>query len=210
MATRRLIQRFDPTAREGISAEALRNRAVTDVFEPGSTQKLVTISAALESGLVNPGTSFEIPEKIEILDTVFEDFTEHAATLTVTEIVTHSSNLGTILIGEELGARRLHSFMVAFGEGTATGVDFPGEAPGMLRAPDEWCITTCIAGTSIGYRVSVTALQMAMVYAAVANDGVWVQPHFVAEIVAGDGTRVTFEAAERRVLSPATAAQMRA
>ena len=200
---------FDPTAREGISAEALRNRAVTDVFEPGSTQKLVTISAALESGLVNPGTSFEIPEKIEILDTVFEDFTEHAATLTVTEIVTHSSNLGTILIGEELGARRLHSFMVAFGEGTATGVDFPGEAPGMLRAPDEWCITTCIAGTSIGYRVSVTALQMAMVYAAVANDGVWVQPHFVAETVAGDGTRVTFEAAERRVLSPATAAQMR-
>jgi cell division protein FtsI/penicillin-binding protein 2 len=64
-------------------------------------------------------------------------------------------------------------------------------------------------GTSIGYRVSVTALQMAMVYAAVANDGVWVQPHFVAETVAGDGTRVTFEAAERRVLSPATAAQMR-
>jgi cell division protein FtsI (penicillin-binding protein 3) len=70
---------FDPTARAGLTPEALRNRAVTDVFEPGSTQKLVTISAALESGLVTPGTPFEIPDQIEILDTVFEDFTEHAA-----------------------------------------------------------------------------------------------------------------------------------
>jgi cell division protein FtsI (penicillin-binding protein 3) len=201
---------FDPTDRAGISPETLRNRAVTDVFEPGSTQKLVTISAALEAGLVTPGTSFEIPDEIAILDTVFEDFTEHADRLTVTEIVTHSSNLGTILIGEELGAHRLHGFMAAFGEGTATGVDFPGEAPGMLRDPDEWCITTCVAGTSIGYRVSVTALQMAMVYAAVANDGVWVQPHFVAETVAGDGSRIVFEPEERRVLSPTTAAQMRA
>ncbi|HEX5630583.1 MAG TPA: penicillin-binding transpeptidase domain-containing protein, partial [Acidimicrobiia bacterium] len=89
---------FDPNDRSGASDATLRNRAVTDVFEPGSTQKLVTIAAALESGVVTPGTTFEIPEEIEILDTVFEDFTEHDAVLTVTEIVTHSSNLGTILI----------------------------------------------------------------------------------------------------------------
>ncbi len=201
---------FDPSSRSGISDATVRNRAVTDVFEPGSTQKLVTIAAALETGVVTPGTTFEIPEKIEILDTVFEDFTEHDAILTVTQIVTHSSNLGTILIGERLGARRLHDYMALFGQGAATGVDFPGEAPGVLRAPEDWCITTCVAGTSIGYRVSVTALQMAMVYATVANDGVWVQPHFVAEIVDGDGGRVAFEAERRQVLSAATAAQMRA
>ncbi|HEX5631352.1 MAG TPA: penicillin-binding protein 2, partial [Acidimicrobiia bacterium] len=201
---------FDPNDRSGASDATLRNRAVTDVFEPGSTQKLVTIAAALESGVVTPGTTFEIPEEIEILDTVFEDFTEHDAVLTVTEIVTHSSNLGTILIGDRLGARRLHDYMALFGEGTATGIDFPGEAPGVLRAPEDWCITTCVAGTSIGYRVSVTALQMAMVYATVANDGVWVQPHFVAEIVDGAGGRVAFEPEQRQVLSASTAAQLRA
>ncbi len=201
---------FDPNAREAIPEAALRNRAVTDVFEPGSTQKLVTISAALELGLVSPGTPFHIPDEIAIQDTVFEDVTEHAEVLTVTEIVTYSSNLGTILIGDQLGARRLHNFMAAFGEGTATGVDFPGEAPGVLRSPEEWCVTTCVAGTSIGYHVSVSTLQMAMVYATVANDGIWVQPHFVAEILDGDGRRIAFEAVERRVLSEATAAQMRA
>jgi cell division protein FtsI (penicillin-binding protein 3) len=200
---------FDPNSREGIPESALRNRAVTDVFEPGSTQKLVTIAAALESGIVTPGTTFEIPDEITILDTVFEDFTEHDPILTVTEIVTHSSNLGTILIGDRLGATPLHAFMSAFGEGTVTGVDFPGEAAGVLRAPEDWCITTCVAGTSIGYRVSVSALQMAMVYATVANDGVWVQPHFVSAVVDGEGGRVEFVAERRQVLSAATAAQLR-
>jgi len=200
---------YDPNERGSIPDEALRNRAVTDVFEPGSTQKVVTISGALESGLVAPGTSYQIPDEIAIQDTVFEDFTDHADVLTVTEIVTYSSNLGTILIGEQLGARRLHTFMAAFGEGTVTGIDFPGEASGVLREPEEWCLTTCVAGTSIGYHVSVTALQMAMVYAAVANDGIWVQPHLVAEIVDADGTRVPFDFLKRRVLSAATAEQMR-
>lgn len=200
---------YDPNARSGIPEEALRNRAVTDVFEPGSTQKVVTVSGALETAIVGPGTPFQIPEEIAIQDTVFEDFTEHAAELTVTEIVTYSSNLGTILIGEELGARRLHTYMSAFGQGTATGIDFPGEASGVLRAPEDWCLATCVAGTSIGYHVSVTALQMAMVYATVANDGVWVQPHLVSEIVRADGTRIGLDVFERRVLSAATAAQMR-
>lgn len=200
---------FDPNQRESSPAEALRNRAVTDVFEPGSTQKVVTIGAALETGLVGPGTPFQIPDEIAIRDTVFEDFTEHPDELTVTQIVTYSSNLGTILIGEQLGARQLHTYLSAFGEGTLTGIDFPGEAAGVLQAPEEWCVTTCVAGTSIGYHVSVSALQMAMVYAALANDGVWVQPHLVSEIVASDGTRVTPDLIERRVLSATTAAQLR-
>jgi cell division protein FtsI (penicillin-binding protein 3) len=201
---------YDPNARAEVPRDAIRNRAVTDVFEPGSTQKAVTVSGALETGLVTPSTFFDIPEAIKIQDTVFEDFTEHPSRLTVTEIVTHSSNLGTILLGDLIGASQLHAIMEQFGQGARTGIDFPGEASGVLRPSAEWCLTTCLAGTSIGYHVSVTALQMAMVYATIANDGVWIQPHLVREIVDGSGVRQTIAAAERQVISARTAQQMRA
>ncbi len=200
---------FDPNDRDGTPLDAMRNRAVTDVFEPGSTQKLVTIAGALEADIVAPNTSFEIPESIEILDTVFKDVTVHPDRLTVTEIVAHSSNLGTILVGDQLGIRSLYTFMYSFGQGRASGIDFPGEAGGVLRPPEDWCLTTCLAGTSIGYHVSVTPLQMAMVYAVVANDGMWVQPHLVKDIVDGEGDRQATFPLARRVISTETAAQMR-
>lgn len=200
---------YDPNGRSEVTGEAIRNRAVTDVFEPGSTQKVVTISGALESGVVTPATPFDIPEKIEILDTTFEDFTEHPDRLTVTEIVTHSSNLGTILLGDLLGISRLHDVMSAFGQGSPTRIDFPGEASGVLRPAEDWCLATCLAGTSIGYHVSVTPLQMAMVYATIANDGVWVQPHLVREIVGGAGERTGVVPEERQVVSARTARYMR-
>lgn len=200
---------FDPDDRESLDPGWVRNRAVTDLFEPGSTQKLITVSAALEAGLVDPGTVLEIPASIEILDTVFQDFTEHGDHLTVTEIVAHSSNLGTILLGEMLGAQRLYDYMVAFGQGRASLIDFPGEAGGVLQPWSDWCVTTCVAGTSIGYHVSVTALQMAMAYATIANDGVWLQPHFVAAVVDGRGSRVPVEPSARRVVSAETAEQVR-
>lgn len=200
---------FDPDDRESLDPDSVRNRAVTDLFEPGSTQKLVTVAAALEAGLVEPGTVLEIPQSIEILDTVFQDFTEHGDYLTVTEIVAHSSNLGTILLGEMLGAQRLHDYMVAFGQGRISRIDFPGEAGGALQPWSDWCVTTCVAGTSIGYHVSVTALQMAVAYATIANDGVWVLPHFVAEVVDGQGSRVPMEISRRRVVSVETAQQVR-
>jgi cell division protein FtsI (penicillin-binding protein 3) len=201
---------YDPNERGAVPRGAIRNRAVTDVFEPGSTQKAVTVSGALEFGLVTPATSFDIPDEIEIQDTVFEDFTVHPDRLTVTQIVTHSSNLGTILLGDLMGAPRLHDALSAFGEGAQTGIDFPGEAAGVLRPAEEWCLTTCLAGTSIGYHVSVTPLQMAMVYAAIANDGVWVQPHLVKEIVDGSGSRQVIVPEERQVISARTARQVRA
>jgi cell division protein FtsI (penicillin-binding protein 3) len=200
---------FDPEDRAIAVPRVVRNRAVTDVFEPGSTQKLVTIAAALEAGVVEPSTTFDIPEQIQIEDTVFGDVTVHPDQLTVTGIVAHSSNLGTILVGDLLGIRRMHQYMFAFGQGRPTGVDFPGEAAGVLRAPEEWCLTTCLASTSIGYRVAVTPLQMAMVYASIANDGVWVQPHLVREIVDGRGGVEPFDPLERRVVSQDTARQMR-
>ncbi len=99
--------------------------------------------------------------------------------------------------------------MYSFGQGRRSGIDYPGEAGGVLRPPEEWCLTTCLAGTSIGYHVSVTPLQMAMVYATVANDGMWVQPHLVREVVDGSGGRIPAMALARRVISAATAAEMR-
>jgi cell division protein FtsI (penicillin-binding protein 3) len=200
---------FDPNDRADAPVENLRNRAVTDLFEPGSTQKAVTISGALESDVVQPTTSFVIPDTIEILDTVFKDVTIHPDQLTVTEIVAHSSNLGTILVGDLLGTRSLYTYMYAFGQGRQSGIDFPGEAPGVLHPPEDWCLTTCLAGTSIGYHVSVTPLQMAMVYATVANDGMWVQPHLVSEIVDGTGSRNPTSPLARRVISAETAGELR-
>ncbi|HSG79488.1 MAG TPA: penicillin-binding protein 2 [Acidimicrobiia bacterium] len=200
---------FDPNDRSDLTPEAVRNRAVTDLFEPGSTQMLVSVAGALLDELVRPHTTFDIPRRIEILDTVFEDITVHPDALTVTEIVAYSSNLGTILLAEELGIRSLHQWLFSFGEGSPTGIDFPGEAGGVLRAPEDWCATTCLAGTSIGYHVSVTPLQMAMAYAIVANDGRWVQPHLVDEIVDGAGVRSAVRPLERRVLSEQTSSQLR-
>ena len=200
---------YDPNDRDGVDEDAVRTRAVTDVFEPGSTQKLVTISAALEAGLVAPSTMFAIPSEIQIQDTVFTDSTIHDSTLSVADIVANSSNLGTILVGDLLGARLLHTFMTAFGEGSVTGIDFPGESAGSLRPPEDWCPTTCLAGTSIGYHVAVTPIQMAAVYGAIANDGVWVRPHLVREIVDGSGVRTPQQAEERRVVSQTTAVEMR-
>ena len=200
---------YDPNVPGDAAPGSLRNRAVTDVFEPGSTQKLVTVVGALESGLVAPTTVFDLPELIEIQDTTFLDLTVHPDQLTVTEIVAQSSNVGTILLADLLGPDSLHAVMSALGQGSLTGIDFPGEAPGVLREPEDWCVTTCLAGTSIGYHVSVTPLQMAVVYATVANDGEWVQPHLVREIVDGRGARAVVSVERRQVISPETAGRVR-
>jgi cell division protein FtsI (penicillin-binding protein 3) len=200
---------FDPHEPGRAPEGALRNRSVTDIFEPGSTQKAITVAGVLESGLVGPTTVLDLPQLIEIQDTTFLDLTIHPDRLTVTEIVTYSSNIGTILLGDMLGTEALHGYMAAFGEGRATGVDFPGEASGVLRAPEDWCPTTCLAGTSIGYHVAVTPLQMAAVFATVANDGEWVQPHLVKELVDGRGVRAPVTVRREQVISPGTASSLR-
>ncbi len=200
---------FDPNDLSRVDADAIRNRAVTDTFEPGSTQKLITVAAALEEGVFRPGDVLDVPETITIHDKEYEDVGKHPPQLTIADIVTYSSNVGTILIQQELGNAMLHEYLSRFGFGQATGLDYPGEAAGVLRDPRDWCETTCGANTAIGYRVSVTALQIAAAYAAVANDGVWIQPHLVREIIDVDGSRRGAEPVVRPVLSTKTAAQLR-
>ncbi len=201
---------FDPNHRDAYDPETYRNRAVTDLYEPGSTQKLITIAAALDSGTVAPWDEFDIPDELIIDDKTYEDVGQHPRRLSVTEIVTYSSNIGTILIQDELGNELFHEYLGRFGLGNPSGLDFPGEAGGVLRPVEDWCATTCGASTAIGYRVSVTALQMASAYAAIANDGLWVRPHLVREIVDGEGARRPTMAEKRPVVTADTAARMRA
>ena len=201
---------FDPNHRSSSDPATYRNRAVADMYEPGSTLKIVTIAAALDEGIVGPGTSLTLPAKYVVkLDSEPKIYTDVArnreAEMTVAEIVARSSNIGTITIQAMLGNEAHHRYLAAFGLGAEASGDLPGEAAGLLRPVEEWCDTTCGPSTAIGYRVDVTVLQMAAVFAAIANDGVWVQPHVISEIVHADGTRELFEAVQRPVLSAETA-----
>ncbi|MDP8959254.1 MAG: penicillin-binding protein 2 [Actinomycetota bacterium] len=199
------VPSFDPNQLEEAGPGALRNRAATDSYEPGSTQKLMTVAAALDAGAVEPETRLRVADHIQVWDKTYRDAAPHPTeVMTVADIVAHSSNVGTILIERRLGDEGFYRYLTAFGLGRPTGVDFPGELPGALAEVDEWC-GPCGASTSIGYGVSVTALQMAAAFSAVANDGVWVEPHLVGEVVDGRGSRRPPELERRRVVSERTA-----
>ncbi len=201
---------FDPNDRSSYDVELFRNRAVSDVYEPGSTLKVVTVAAALEEDIVDPDQVLRLPARLAIHDKTYTDEGRRKKTrMTVTEIVEQSSNIGTILIQGAVGNKRHHAYLQAFGLGAPASGEFPGEAAGSLRPAHEWCDTTCGPATAIGYRVGVTPLQMASVFAAIANDGVWVEPHIVKEIIHSDGTSETYEPVVRPVLSKETAALMR-
>lgn len=201
---------FDANDRSEAPPEAYRNRAVADVYEPGSTLKVVTIAAALEEGVVSPGTTFDVPVELLIHDKTYTDVgREQEEEMNVAEIVARSSNIGTIMVQGELGNEAHFEYLQRFGLGSSPGTDLGGEASGQLHPLDDWCETTCGPSTAIGYRVDVTPLQMASVFATLANDGVWVQPHIVKEVFDGAGESVTPERVERPVLSAKTASTMR-
>jgi len=204
------VPSFDPNERTVVHPEAYRNRAVTDVYEPGSTLKVITVAAALEEGIVTPGMSFEVPATFAIGGKEYSDVGRRdAREMTVAEIVAKSSNIGTILIQAEVGNKIHHQYLAAFGLGDVASGDLPGEATGRLEDVRDWCDTTCGPSTAIGYRVDVTPLQMASVFAAIANDGVWVEPHVVKEVLSPEGERTTSEPTERPVISKETARTMR-
>ncbi len=157
------------------------NPAVTDVFEPGSVFKVVTIAGALSEGLVTPRTSFTLPYSLKVADRVIHDAELRGTeTMTVSQILQRSSNIGTVTIARTLlGETRLKRWIKQFGFGAQTGIDFPGETAGLL--PSYWSGST-IGNVPIGQGISVTAIQLASVYAAIANHGVWEQPHLVDHV----------------------------
>jgi cell division protein FtsI (penicillin-binding protein 3) len=183
-----------------------RNRAVTDTYEPGSTFKVVTVSAALSERLVSPRTEFTLPYKIEVADRTIHDAHERGTErMTVDEIISKSSNVGTITLAQKLGATRLSAWVKRFGFGVKTGIDFPGETRGIVPPLERWSGST-IGTLPIGHGVAVTPVQMAAAYATVANEGVWLRPHVVEHVGSDQRPAV----AAKRVLSPDVARQVMA
>jgi cell division protein FtsI/penicillin-binding protein 2 len=176
-----------------------RPTAVTDQYEPGSTFKLVTVAGALSEGLVTPQTQFTLPYRIQIADRIVQDAEPRGTeTMSVAQILTQSSNVGAVTIARDrLGNTGLMDWIERFGFGNRTGIDLPGESSGAVLPLDEWSGST-IGNVPIGQGIAVTPLQMASAYAAIANGGVWIQPHLIERLA---GHRVP-KPTKRRVLSP--------
>jgi cell division protein FtsI/penicillin-binding protein 2 len=186
------------------SEEDLRNKAVTTIYEPGSTFKTITVAGCLEDGLVSPSTRLRIPSQLRVADRVIHEAHPHPTQwYTVRRIVDESSNVGAVRLGQQLGAKRLLSWIRAFGFGETTGLDFPGEVAGAVPPLRRWSGST-IGNVPMGQGIAVTPIQMAAAYSAVANDGVWVQPHLVQQV--GDVTAAPPET--RRVISTTSARQL--
>jgi cell division protein FtsI (penicillin-binding protein 3) len=184
------------------------NRPLTDVFEPGSTNKVVTIAAAIEAGLVNPSTVLEVPNAIEVDGQEFEDVDPHASSMSVADIVRLSSNVGTIEIARMLGKERFDQALRSFGFGSPTGLGFPGEASGLLLPVDQYNATS-LASMPIGSGIAVTAMQMLDVYLTIANDGVARAPRLVGATIDEEGNREEAPLGNtRRVVSVETARVM--
>jgi cell division protein FtsI/penicillin-binding protein 2 len=197
---------FDANAFGSTPPAVARNRAVTDVYEPGSTFKLVTVAGVLSDRLVQPDTPFTLPYSIHVADRVIHDAEPRGTeTMSVARILAQSSNVGAITLAEKLGSKRLYAWMRRFGFGSTTGVGFPGETPGFVLKPDQWSGST-IGNVPIGQGVAVTPVQMAAAYATIANHGVWIQPHLVEHVQGEKRVRPQ----TRRVLRRAIAAELNA
>lgn len=194
-----------------VTISARRNRTLTDTYEPGSTFKIVTAAAALEEGVVRPGTKFDCSEgRIEVGGMVIRDVHSDHQVLTFREIIQRSSNVGTVMAVQKLGGENFYEYASKFGFGRKTGIDLPGEADGKLLPMKSWSGTS-LAAMAIGYEVSVTPLQLLTAYSVIANGGYRVNPHMVSEVISPEGVVLYRYKPERyeRVISEKTAETLR-
>ncbi|HTD51824.1 MAG TPA: penicillin-binding transpeptidase domain-containing protein [Thermoanaerobaculia bacterium] len=201
---------FDPNQYGRYPAEARRNHAAADAYEPGSTFKIVTGATALDQRVVSMNEVFSTDGAIRIGNvTINEDKHHDYGDLTLSGIFERSSNVGIIRVGLRLGPERLYEGASAFGVGRSTGVDLPGESTGIFRPLARWSFLSN-ASISMGQEVAVTALQLARMAAVVANGGRLVTPHLVTRVIASDGrVRIPATAPPTRVISEETAAKLR-
>ena len=171
---------FNPNNTKKVALSLMRNPSVQDVYEPGSTGKVMTMAAALEEKAITPTTVLRVPYKIKRAGEYFHDHERHPDKhLTTTGILAESSNTGTILIGEKLSNDKLHEYLRKFGIGVKTGSGLPGESAGLLRPVSNWSGTTAPT-VAFGQGYSVTAMQATSVFATIANNGVRVSPTVIA------------------------------
>ncbi|MGA7687464.1 MAG: penicillin-binding transpeptidase domain-containing protein [Terriglobales bacterium] len=207
---------FNPNNRKEIKPESLKDRAVSDIFEPGSTFKMVTVSAGLEEKVTRPDEVFDCQMGSIVINGMrIRDSRPHGL-LTVADIIAESSDVGAIKVAMRLGNDRFYKYIRAYGFGQQTGIELPGETRGMTKPVDRWSKVS-FAAISMGQEIGISAVQLASLISTVANDGVRVPPRIVAGQIAPQSglqknspqTIAYQPAAGMRVISSLTAAQMR-
>src|SRR5712664_3565380 len=204
--------KFNPNAANEVPAEARMNRAVTALYEPGSTFKLITLAAAFDQGITRPGEVFDCENgAVYVAGHRIRDHKPFGM-LNVADILARSSDVGAIKIALRLGAPKFYDYIRAFGFGQPTGVDLPGESKGLLRRLENWSAVS-IGSISMGQEVGVTPIQLISAVSAIANGGMLYKPHIIAEVRRGDellhGESSLAPAEPRRVIRPETAATLR-
>ena len=201
---------FDPNDTSKVSLVAMRNPSVLDVYEPGSTGKVMTIAAALEEKKITPETVLTIPDRLKRSVKVFRDHEPHPTQrLTTAGVLAVSSNTGSIKVGEMMSNDKLYDYLTKFGIGTKTGSGLPGESRGILPKVADWSGTTAPT-VAFGQGYSVTAMQATSVFATIANNGIRVSPTVIAGTSDASGNYTPSATRENvQVISPETAAQMR-
>ena len=202
---------FDPNTPSSITVDKLNNPAVQEVYEPGSTGKVITVAAAMEEKLIAPDTVFTIPYSMKVADGVFHDHEKHPTQrLTTTGLLAVSSNTGAIQIGQKLGKDNLYNYLTKFGIGESTNSKLPGESAGILHPVKEWSGTS-LPTIAFGQGYSLTAMQATSVFATIANNGVRVKPSILAGVIDESGKYTPAKPNESvKVLSEQTAINMRA
>jgi cell division protein FtsI (penicillin-binding protein 3) len=202
---------FNPNLSREITSEKLKDHAVSDVYEPGSTFKLVTISGALEEKVTRPDELFDCQMgSIVFNGRRIHDSRPHGL-LTVSDVLAESSDVGSIKIGLRLGEDRFYKYIRDFGFGQQTGIELPGETRGLTKPPSRWSKVS-IAAISMGQEIGITPLQLVGLISTMANDGVYVAPRIVAATTQPQSAPQTIAfhpANSRRILSTMTAAEMR-
>ncbi len=197
---------FDPNDLKNTTNDAIRNRALVDLFEPGSTFKTVTLAGALQAKTVTPDTPFPVPYSLQIGEHVVKDADQHAEqTMTVTDIIRKSSNVGATRIADKMGADLFYKNLCAFGLDKDPGIDFPGSTKGYLAPQDSWS-KILLSNASFGQGVSLTPVSLARCVSAVANGGTLVTPHLLAD-VPRDKTLVPDWAAQSKQILDASVSQ---
>jgi cell division protein FtsI (penicillin-binding protein 3) len=201
---------FDPANKKSITNASLRNPAVQDVYEPGSTGKIITIASAIEEGNTTPQNVWTIPYAYKVSGVTYHDHERHATQrLTTAGVLAVSSNTGTIQIGATLSNEKLYSYLRKFGLGESTGSHLPGESAGLLPHVDTWSRSSAPT-FAFGQGYSLTALQATSIFATIANDGVRVTPNVIAGFIDSSGKYTKSKPqSTTRVVSASTAQQMR-
>jgi cell division protein FtsI (penicillin-binding protein 3) len=200
------VPTFDPNDPGSANQDDVGNRAVSDIYEPGSTSKIMTAAAVIEEGGLKPTSEIIVPPVLHRAGKTFHDHDPHGTwDLTLAGVVAKSSNIGTIKAAETIGPNTLYDYLKKFGIGDPTGAGLPGESRGLLPRPEAWSASQFYT-IAFGQGLSLNAVQAASVYATIANGGVRVQPSIIAGTTGPDGT-FTPEAAptETRVVSQQTA-----